>query len=198
MSGGLGSRLWRWLLVPAAAVAVAGTFISVPAEAAAPGAAPSGGGGIAGRPAPMAAAKGWLASYGAGIKSPAYVDKNAKYWYQCVSDQTKFKITRASIVMWSNGVDRIKGFHFKYRLVARGTDGQPQWWSNWSKNVTASFKTNKKISRWMNASKLGQSFSSTAAWDMEIKVKYPRSLRTAFRQKYRVPIVTPQCGVLEE
>lgn len=146
----------------------------------------------------MAAGKGWLVSYGAGITSPAYVDRNAKYWYQCVSDQTNFKITKASIVMWSKGVDRIKGFHFKYRLVARGSDGQPQWWSNWSKNVTVSFKTNKKYSRWMNAPKLGQSFSSTAAWDMEIKLKYPRSLRTAFRQKYRVPIVTPQCGVLEQ
>ena len=144
----------------------------------------------------MVSAASWQGTYGAGQNKPFYNDGAAKSWYTCVGDKTLFKITQASIYMWSRGKDRIKGFQFKYRLVAKGTEGQPQWYSNWSKNTSVSFKKNKKIGRWMNAAALGQSFSSTAAWDMEIKLKYPRSLRTAFRAKYRMPMGSPQCGVL--
>ena len=141
-------------------------------------------------------AASWQGSYGAGQNKPFYNDGAAKSWYTCVGDKTIFKITQASIYMWSRGEDRIKGFQFKYRLVAKGTEGQPQWYSNWSKNTSVSFKKNKKIGRWMNAAALGQSFSSTAEWDMEIKLKYARSLRTAFRAKYRMHMGSPQCGVL--
>ena len=141
-------------------------------------------------------AASWQGTYGAGQNKPFYNDGAAKSWYTCVGDKTLFKITQASIYMWSRGKDRIKGFQFKYRLVGKGTEGQPQWYSNWSKNKSVSFKKNKTIGRWMNAAALGQSFSSTAEWDMEIKLKYPRSLRTAFRAKYRMPMGSPQCGVL--
>ncbi|HET8970262.1 MAG TPA: hypothetical protein VFN19_04315 [Candidatus Nanopelagicales bacterium] len=134
-------------------------------------------------------------THGVGQNKPKYNDARARWTYRCVKEQTNFKIVSASTVMWSRG-DRIKGFHFKYRLVAQGTAGQPQWWSNWSKNTTASFKQGKTKSIWMNAGGLGQSFSSTASWDMEIKLKYPRSLRKAYRYKYRKNIPSPQCGAL--
>lgn len=144
----------------------------------------------------MVFAAAWQATYGAGQNTPFYNDNWARSWYSCVGDKAVFKITRASIYMWSRGKDRIKGFQFKYRLVLKGTEGQPQWFSNWSKNKSVSFKKNKKIGRWMTAGALGQSFGSTAEWDMEIKLKYPRSLRSAFRAKYRMPLGSPQCGVL--
>lgn len=132
-------------------------------------------------------------AHGAGQNGPRYSDGAARYTYRCVGEQARFKITSAKIVMWSRG-QRIKGFHFKYRLVAQGTEGQPQWWSNWSDNVKTSFPQGRTKSFWMNAGGLGQSFSSLAAWDMEIKLKYPRSLRRAYRYKYRRHIASPQCG----
>ena len=132
-------------------------------------------------------------SHGAGMNKPANNDGSIVYKSRCVGSSTNFKITQATIKMWSTG-DRIKGFHFKYRLVAAGTEGQPQWWSNWSKPVKASFKANRVTSLLMTAPGLGQSFSSTAAWEAEVKLKYPRSLRPAKRYKYRLPVTTPQCG----
>jgi hypothetical protein len=65
------------------------------------------------------------------------------------------------VVMWSNGGNRVTGFHFGYRLVANGTDGQPQWSSNWSDDVTVSFKQGKSVCKWMTAPALGQSFGPT-------------------------------------
>lgn len=138
----------------------------------------------------------WQGTYGAGANKPKYNDGGVKFRYQCVGDSTNFKITGASIYMWSRGKDRIKGFQFKYRLVPAGTDGQLQFAWNWSKNTTVNFKKNKRTGGWVNASKLGQSFSSTASWDLEVKLKYPRSLRKAYTKKYRLHMATPQCGVV--
>jgi hypothetical protein len=148
---------------------------------------------------PVTAVPTWQAGfnvwYGAGTDAPKYKNTIARWSYYCVGETTNFKIANASINMWSNG-KRIKGFHFKYRLVDSGTAGRPQWFSNWSKNVTTSFKQGSRVNHPMNAAGLGQSFSSAASWDMEIKLKYPRSKRKAYREKYRVRISTPQCGVL--
>ncbi|MEZ5119935.1 MAG: hypothetical protein R2686_08550, partial [Candidatus Nanopelagicales bacterium] len=135
-------------------------------------------------------------THGAGMNKPANNDGSIVYKHRCVGDTTDFKITQATIKMWSRG-DRIKGFHFKYRLVAAGTEGQPQWWSNWSEPVKKSFKANRVASMSLTAPGLGQSFSSTAAWEAEVKLKYPRSKRPAKRYKYRLPVTTPQCGILD-
>lgn len=135
-------------------------------------------------------------THGAGQNHKAYNDRHIRYDYKCdIKGRPIFKITKASIVMWTRGA-RIKGLEFKYRLVPRGTDGQPQWWSNWSSNSSIRFKQGTVQTRWMHAAALGQSFSSTAAWDVEVKLKYPRSLRKAFSYKYRINIPSPQCGVL--
>ncbi len=143
----------------------------------------------------LKAARPYASTHSAGQNARAFNDGLTRWEYMCVGDQARFKVTKASIVMWARGA-RINGFHFKYRLVAAGTDGQPQWWSNWSGNVTHSFKTNAKVTRWMTAPALGQSFGTTTDWDMEVKLKYPRSLRKAYRYKWRFPIAEPQCGVL--
>lgn len=138
----------------------------------------------------------WQGTYGAGQNAPSYNDGIARWWYSCVPDQAVFKVTRASIYVWSKGKDRVKGAEFKYRLAARGTDGQIQWWSNWSKTAKYKTKKNKKFKGWLNATGLGQSFSSASSWDMEINLKYPRSLRKAYSKKYRVHVPSPQCGPL--
>ena len=130
---------------------------------------------------------------GAGQNSPRFNDWHARYWYTCPA-QGIFKVTNAKIVMWSKGGNRVKGFQFKYRIVPQGTDGQPVPFSNWSDNVSTSFDQGTVHSIWMTAGSQGQSWSSAAAWDMEIKLKYPRSLRTAYRFKYRKAIPSPDCG----
>jgi hypothetical protein len=47
----------------------------------------------------------------------------------------------------------------------------------------------------MTAPKLGQSFSTVASYDLEVKLKYPRSLRKAYSYKYRVKFTNPSCGL---
>lgn len=133
-------------------------------------------------------------THGAGTNKPRNNDNVPQYKYRCISED-RFKVTQASIKMWSRG-DRIKGFHFKYRFVAAGTAGQPQWWSNWSETVKKSFSSNQVKSIWMTAPRLGQSFSTASSWDLEVKLKYPRSKRPAKRYKYRVSATLPDCGGL--
>ena len=144
---------------------------------------------------PASAAAPASATHGAGTNKPAYNNGAANYFYKCKETAlggTVFKITGANIVMWSKGA-RIKGFQFKYRLVADGTDGQPQWWSNWSDNAATSFPQGSVQTLRMNAGPLGQSFDPAASWDFEVKLKYPRSLRHAYRYKYRLNLPSPAC-----
>lgn len=153
------------------------------------------------------AEKDWnVKSFGAGQNKPRYNDRQVRFWFSCYKDTARFRVTGASIVMWSNGVkaDRIEGFHFKYRLVPRGTEGRLQLASKWSTNRSVSFKKAKKaksyrkVSQWMNAPALKDTHSSAAAWDLEIKLKYVRPLRVDYTYKYRIAINTPQCGLLAE
>jgi len=48
-------------------------------------------------------------------------------------------------------------------------------------------------SYWMKAGPQGQAWNPAADWDLEVKLKYPRSLRTAWRYKYRLHIPEPTC-----
>lgn len=137
------------------------------------------------------------ATHGAGVNQPRYDDASVSWEYTCLPDgSSRFRVQRASIVMWSKGA-RIKGFHFKYRLVPTGTDGQIQLPYNWSKNARVSFPQGSRQSSWVTAGRLGQSFGSDLGWDIEVKLKYPRSLRIAYRYKYRLSMAaTPACGGL--
>jgi len=141
----------------------------------------------------VAPASGAATGVGAGQNSPKYNDKLARSTYTCTAEGN-FKITSAKIVMWSNGGNRVKGFEFKYRVVPAGTEGQFQFQSNWSSNASTSFKQGTVQARWMTAGPQGQAWNPAADWDMEIKLKYPRSLRTAYRSKYRIGLVEPSCG----
>lgn len=133
-------------------------------------------------------------THGAGVNHPRFNDFRVNYLYQCAgADSSRFRVTSASIYMWSRG-DRIKGFQFKYRLVPAGTAGQIQAWSNWSKNVSVSFPQGSTRGQWMAAGALNQTRSVEAAWEMEVKLKYPRSLRPAKRYKYRLTFANPPCG----
>jgi hypothetical protein len=143
---------------------------------------------------PASAARPQSSTHGAGTNNPNYNNGSVNVSYRCLDSGVvpNFKITGARMVMWSNGA-RIKGFHFKYRLVAHGTDGQLQYWSNWSDNVSVSFPQGTPQAKWMSAPALSQSFSTASAWDVEAKVKYPRSLRTAYRYKWRINLTNPAC-----
>jgi len=135
--------------------------------------------------------------HGAGQNAPRFNDWLPRITYSCLPDgSTRFRLTGARIVMFTNGDQRIKGFQFKYRLVPDGTDGQPVPYANWSNNATTSFSQGSVRTTWMNAGQLGQTHSTLADWDIELKLKYPRSLRTAFRYKYRRNLTEPQCGVI--
>jgi hypothetical protein len=130
---------------------------------------------------------------GAGQNNPRFNDGYARYWYSC-TDEGNFKIDQAKIVMWSNGRNRVKGFHFKYRIVAADTEGQPVTYSNWSPNTSVSFDQGTVQSKWMTSGAQGQAWNPAADWDLEIKLKYPRSLRTAYSFKYRRDFIEPTCG----
>lgn len=146
------------------------------------------------RSSPLPAVPTATNTHGAGINSPNYNDFRVQTYYVCADDDsTRFRLTGASIYMWARG-DRIKGFQFKYRLVAAGTAGQIQAWSNWSKNVSVSFPQGSNRQQWMNAGRLGQTRSAELAWELEVKLKYPRSLRPAKRYKYRLAFINPTCG----
>ncbi len=130
-------------------------------------------------------------THGAGSNKPAYNDGQVKWRYMCIPGTTRFKVTRASIVMWSRG-DRIKGFEFKYRVipVAPGLNiGQ-----DWSGTVKTSFPQGSNQTRRMTAGALGQSRGSELDWGIEVRLKYPRSLRLAKRYKWQIDIVEPPCG----
>lgn len=131
---------------------------------------------------------------GLGQNAPNFNDGYARWTYTC-TDQGYFKATSARIVMWSNGRNRVKGFHFKFRIVPAGTaPGQPVPYSNWSSNATTSFDQGTVQSKWMNAgAPEAQVWNPEADWDMHIKVKYPRSLRTAYRYDYTRPLIEPTC-----
>lgn len=131
---------------------------------------------------------------GAGQNRPAYDDYYARWTYSCTAEGN-FKATGARIVMWSKGRNRVKGFQFKYRIVPAGTvQGQPVPYSNWSSNASTSFDQGTVQSKWMAAGPQGQSWSPGADWDMQIKLKYPRSLRSAYRYQYTRPLLEPSCG----
>jgi len=129
------------------------------------------------------------------VNHPNYQATSLRYDTKCSDiDPNNFKVTKASIYMWAHG-NRIKGFQFKYRFLPAGTEGQPQFWSNWSDTAKESFDTNQLASKLMVAGPLGQSFSSGSDWEMEIWLKYPRSWRPAHKFKMRFTITEPECGL---
>lgn len=180
-----GHTLVRWGALLVSSLVAAGAL-----------AAPAAGGGTSPAASGPAASERAAARaperVGAGQNAPRYTDGYARWWYRCL-DSGNFKVTDARIVMWSKGRNRVKGFQFKYRLVHNGTAGQPQWFSNWSANRSVSFRQGTVQSRWLSAGALGQSFGAAADWDIEIKLKYPRSLRPAYRFKYRRALPEPPC-----
>jgi hypothetical protein len=166
-------------------LAVAACLTAGPAESASSAGSGSGAAKVATR------------LYGAGTNAPSYNDAKPIFTTSCFGEGGSgiFKVNSAKIVMWSRG-ERIKGFQMKYRLVPSGTDGMLQTSSNWSANVSTSFNQGTTQTTWMKAGALGQSFGTGVPWDIEIKLKYPRSLRTAFRFKYRRAITNPDCGLV--
>lgn len=143
--------------------------------------------------APVAPAEAAPHGIGAGVNKPKYNDWQVKWFYSC-TDEGNFKADKAKIVMFSTGGNRVKGFHFKYRIVPGDTEGQPIPWANWSANTAVSFDQGTVQTTWMTAGPQGQSWNPAADWDLEVKLKYPRSKRTAWRYKYRVALTEPTCS----
>lgn len=155
------------------------------------------GGGLAG-------ADTTEATTGAGSATTAYPPNRG--WYaphnsayalsltaECV-DTSYGPVVRvkARTIMWARG-SRIKGFHFKARLVVAGSDGQIQS-TAWSDNFVRGFApTSAQVRKGMVA--LLPSQNANADWDIEVKMKFPRSIGTAYRHKFRVPFVEPDCGI---
>jgi hypothetical protein len=128
---------------------------------------------------------------GAGVNRPRFDDWSAAWTYRCTGEGN-FKVAGATIRMWSNGGNRVKGFQFKYRVVPQNTGLHLD--SNWSSNVHTSFSQGSAHSVWMKAGPQGQAWNPAGSWALELKLKYPRSLRTAWRFKYKKAINSPDCG----
>lgn len=128
---------------------------------------------------------------GAGSNQPNVNNWTPTWSFSC-TDRGYFRVEGASINMWSNGGNRVKGFQFKYRVVPQGTALAP--FSNWSSNVHTSFHQGAVRNIRMDAGPQGQAWDPGQAWALQIKLKYPRSLRTAWRFKYKKAIASPDCG----
>lgn len=106
-------------------------------------------------------------------------------------------VVSVSTTIWANGA-RIKGIHFKARLVPGaygGTSvddgGTLQHPYNWSDNQTVGFRQGSRA--FYNFAVALPRQDALGTWDLEVKFKFPRSLRTAYRYKFRVPFQEIDC-----
>lgn len=145
-------------------------------------------------PGPSRAA-GFGRTHGAGTNSPVATNGLINYRYRCYTSpmgRPVFKVSQASIYMWASGA-RIKGLQFKYKLrpLSEGL-GSTQ---NWSDNVAVSFNQGTSHGQWMRAGPIG-GVDASDDWEFEVKLKYPRSLRRAYRYQYSLSFTMPDnCGL---
>lgn len=137
-----------------------------------------------GSPANIGGTRGWYATtnntYGFRHTVGCKLNRRGTYNF----------VVQASTTIWANGA-RINGTHFKARLVPEGTAGQPQALYTWSGNQTTSFPQGTLASA--NFAVMLPRQAAMNNWDLEVKIKFPRSLRQAFRYKFRVPFQEIDC-----